>query len=247
MNILLTDDEPILLHFLEQMILDLNLPFACEITCVENGKAAYDIICNQKIDVAIVDIVMPEMTGLQLIEHVKHHEQIKTEFIVYSGYQDFTYAQQAVRLGAFDYLVKPVDTTVLYETLIHASNKIADKEDCVIANNYGPLVNKLLKEREENLCSAELSLKWLCQNRLYVNEAHAGRVFTQKIGVKFSDYVKNARLQKAVNLLEHNTDMSITSAACAIGYENNPDYFIDIFKQKYQMTPKQYQKLLRIS
>ncbi len=247
MKILLADDEAILLGFIQQTLKEMTLPFDCEIFCAENGKAAYKIICEEYIDVAIVDIVMPEMTGLQLIETAKNNSALKTEFIVYSGYQDFSYAQQALKFGAFDYLVKPVDPTVLYETLVHVHNKIFKTNSIanMHLNNYGTLVNKLLEELEKSIYSTELSLKWLCQTKLYINETHAGRVFNKEVGMKFSDYVKNARLKKAVELLEQNTNMSVMDAACALGYENNPDYFIEIFKKKYQMTPKQYQKFLK--
>ncbi len=247
MRILIADDEAILLGFLQKTLKEMKLPFECEIFCAENGKIAYDAICNMPIDVAIVDIVMPEMTGIELIETAKNNPLLKTEFIVYSGYQEFSYAQKALKLGAFDYLVKPVDREVLYETLIHVSNKIYKKNDDtnIHKNNYGALVNKLLEELEDNIYCAELSLKWLCQTRLYIDETHAGRMFNKQVGVKFSDYVKNLRLKKAIEILESNTNISVMDAARALGYENNPDYFIEIFKKKYQMTPKQYQKFLR--
>ena len=247
MRILLADDEPILLNFLKDTIKNMEFPFSCEIICAENGKKAYEILCDKPIDVAVVDIIMPEMTGLELIETVKKNKLIKTEFIVCSGYQIFSYAQLAVKLGAFDYLVKPVDADVLFDTLIHIKNKIYAKNDNdkIINNKYSSLVNRILDELEENLFSPELSLKWLCQQRLYVNETHAGRVFSKETGTKFGDYVKNARLKKAIDLIESNANISVLELAVSLGYENNPDYFIEIFKKKYQMTPKQYQKFLR--
>ncbi|MFI3169843.1 MAG: response regulator [Faecalibacterium sp.] len=247
MKILIADDERILLDFMKERIETMDLPFDREIFCAQDGKAAYQILCSTPIDLAIVDIVMPEMTGLALIEKSKANPLLYTEFVVCSGYQDFSYAQQAIRFGAFDYMVKPVNEDVLYEMLVHANNKHTGRNDSLSTRgaSYSALANKLLEEIEENLECPELSLKWLCQTRLYINEIHAGRVFTKEVGVKFSDYVKNARLQKAVILLEENVNCSITETACVLGYENNPDYFIEIFKKKYQMTPKQYQKFLK--
>ncbi len=247
MRLLLAEDEPILLAFLKSVVEGMTLPFPCEIFCAENGKAAYELLCSNPIDLAIVDIMMPEMTGLQLMEKSAENHLLKTQFIIYSGFQEFAYAQKAMQLGAFDYLVKPVDQEVLYTTLVHANNKIfgENSPETSRATRYSSLVTKLIQALDQNLSDPNLSLKWLCQNLLYVNETHAGRVFTKEVGIKFSDYMKEERLKLAINLLEEDPEALIANIACTIGYETNPDYFIEIFKKKYQMTPKQYQKQLK--
>lgn len=123
-QILLADDEPFILKGL-QMLIDWEL-YGCEIAATaSNGLEAYNIIKSQKIDLAIVDIRMPELTGLELISRVKEEGTADTDFVVLSGFSDFEYAQTALRLGVVDYLLKPVSQKQLVTLL----RKIGVKKD----------------------------------------------------------------------------------------------------------------------
>ena len=123
-QILLADDEPFILKGL-QMLIDWEL-YGCEIAATaSNGLEAYNIIKSKKIDLAIVDIRMPELTGLELISRVKEEGTADTDFVVLSGFSDFEYAQTALRLGVVDYLLKPVSQKQLVALL----RKIGVKKD----------------------------------------------------------------------------------------------------------------------
>ena len=80
-----------------------------------DGMKAYLEIKSNHPDIVLVDISMPNMTGLELIELCSHME-VSPKFIILSGYNDFEYVQKAIKLGAVDYLLKPVDQ----DELIHA-------------------------------------------------------------------------------------------------------------------------------
>lgn len=69
-----------------------------------------EIILRQKPDIVITDIQMPGMTGLEMIERASQ-QKLQTKFIVISGYREFEYAQQAIRFGVEDYLLKPISKT----------------------------------------------------------------------------------------------------------------------------------------
>ncbi|CAN7151915.1 response regulator transcription factor [Paenibacillus sp. LjRoot56] len=85
----------------------------------DNGKDALRIITSRQsdIDVVITDIRMPVMDGLKLIEEVKLHNLSTCKFIILSGYNDFSYAQSAIRYGVSDYILKPIEEEDLEETL----------------------------------------------------------------------------------------------------------------------------------
>lgn len=123
-QVLLADDEPFILKGL-QVLIDWEL-YGCEIAAVaSNGLEAYKILKEKKIDLAIVDIRMPELTGLELISRVKEEGGIDTDFVILSGFSDFEYAQTALRLGVVDYLLKPVSQKQLVTLL----RKIGIKKD----------------------------------------------------------------------------------------------------------------------
>lgn len=89
----------------------------------DNGEDALEMIGRRKPDVVITDIRMPVLDGLELIER-SQKQNPKTSFIILSGYGDFRYAQQAVRYGIHDFLLKPVDEEELADTLSRLHPKL---------------------------------------------------------------------------------------------------------------------------
>lgn len=74
-----------------------------------DGEVALDLIEKEKPQVVISDINMPFMSGLEMAKKIKERS-IDTRIIFLTGYEDFKYAQEAIKLKAFDYLLKPVDS-----------------------------------------------------------------------------------------------------------------------------------------
>lgn len=109
LKILLVDDEPKVLRGLEMVIKRAAPDGAWRITgqC-KNGVEALRLIGAEPPDVVVTDIKMPGMDGLELVARAK---AIAPDlwFIILSGYPDFKYAQQALKLGTVDYLLKPPD------------------------------------------------------------------------------------------------------------------------------------------
>lgn len=100
---------------------------ALGMTCVgeaENGQQALDLICNIKPDIVIMDIRMPGLDGLQVMHHVRE-KKIPIQFIIISGYDDFAYLKQAIRLQAVNYILKPIHTPELIESLHQATQRCA--------------------------------------------------------------------------------------------------------------------------
>lgn len=82
----------------------------------EDGAKAYAMIKENSPDIVLVDINMPNMTGLDLMDLCSRLDTVP-KFIILSGYNDFKYAQKALRYGALDYLLKPVDQEELEYTV----------------------------------------------------------------------------------------------------------------------------------
>ena len=111
LKILIVDDEPDICELIHKLIDWKELGLLSLGSC-QNGIDAMEIILRQKPDVVITDIQMPGMTGLSLIEKACK-QNLQTKFIVISGYREFEYAQQAIRYGVEDYLLKPISKTDL--------------------------------------------------------------------------------------------------------------------------------------
>lgn len=121
MKVLIVDDE----MKVSQLILHLIHweDFGLEVIGIANdGQKAYEMICDQKPDIVITDIRMPSLSGIELVE--KSLEAVgNIYFVIISGYSQFEYAQQAVKLGVEDYLLKPIKKKELEAVL----NKIIHK------------------------------------------------------------------------------------------------------------------------
>ncbi|MHA6483428.1 response regulator transcription factor [Paenibacillus sp. strain BS8-2] len=82
----------------------------------ENGEDAIQYLSNYYVDICITDISMPIMDGLTLIQRIKD-DFPWMECMIISSYDEFSYARQAIQLGAKDYILKPIDTDLLKQSL----------------------------------------------------------------------------------------------------------------------------------
>lgn len=124
-KVLLVDDEPIIREGLQQMIawerLDLHLTASCP-----NAVTALDSMMDDMPDILLTDIRLPGMTGLELIQRAMAlHPMLQS--VVISGYDTFQYAQQALKYGVIEYLLKPFSQEELEQALLRACH-IIDKE-----------------------------------------------------------------------------------------------------------------------
>ncbi|SER50635.1 two-component system, response regulator YesN [Gracilibacillus ureilyticus] len=113
----------------------------------DNGEDALELIHQLHPDLVVTDIRMPVLDGLALIERVMDELLQPPSFIVISGYNDFEYAQRALRFGVQDFLLKPVDQEEIHDTLKRTSEKMIQRKE--------------MTEYTKNLSTASLIKKFL--------------------------------------------------------------------------------------
>lgn len=124
MKILIVDDEPQIRQGLRLMLEQIRVPgTAIEVAgMAEDGADAVSFLNHSHVDLVITDIRMPGMDGLQLLEWTRlRRPDVST--VILSGYDDFAYAQRAIRGGACDYWLKPVQETDVLTTLRRLSEE----------------------------------------------------------------------------------------------------------------------------
>ena len=105
-KVLLVDDEELIRNAISRMIDWQSL--GCEvIATARNGSEAYQVYLDLYPEIIITDLLMPVMDGIEFMERIREKDK-DVKVIVLSGYGEFEYAQKAIRLGASDYLLKPV-------------------------------------------------------------------------------------------------------------------------------------------
>lgn len=143
LKVIIADDEDIIREGLIDEVnwLELGLEIIGE---AESGRQVLDIIQKCIPDIIITDIKMPFINGLELIEIVKE-KYPSCYIIIISGYDEFKYAQKALKLGAYDYILKPIELDYLYEILL----KI--KKDYSESQKKNDEMNNLKVKVEENI------------------------------------------------------------------------------------------------
>ena len=178
LKLLIVDDEVFTLKML-QKLLNWEALGIGEIETASDGMEALEKIESFEPHILITDIKMPRMTGISFIEEVKKREK-DIAFIFLSAHSDFEYAKKAIKLGCFEYLLKPIDeeeleaaikklTTYVYKQLEdkELSQKTKTQHKIHILNKYmkegksTSEVRKLLKEIEENYKTYSLISIWL--------------------------------------------------------------------------------------
>lgn len=128
LNVLIVDDEPFIRQGLRVMI-----DWAAEgfeiVGEASDGAQALDIMEYSRVDLVIADIQMPGMNGLALMREIRAEGMNDVQFVILSGYQEFSYAQEAMKYGCLEYIIKPVNKEDLIRILRFVQQQ--HKQKCI--------------------------------------------------------------------------------------------------------------------
>lgn len=126
MNILIVDDQKHIRDGLQAMLRQFPMQLE-QIYSAASGIEALEVLRCTRIQLVITDIRMPDMDGLALMAQSRA-ERMKVDYLILSGYSDFSYAQQAMALGAKGYLLKPVKRDDLQSAVEHAWQEAVSRQ-----------------------------------------------------------------------------------------------------------------------
>lgn len=224
-RVLLADDETAPSEIIRYFIRKNRLPLEI-VGETHDGEETIAAIYRLKPDIVFLDIEMPIMNGLQVMEKVRREYTGKIDFIIITAFDNFTYAQQALRMNASDFLLKPV----MY-------NQFCDSIKRVVGYKYSdnPDFNELL-EYIDNHYMEDIRIAE-CAKRMAMSESNVARLFKRYTNSTFTAYLNERRMSYARQFIQEG--ISIKEAADKVGY-NNLNYFYRIFKNQYGITPKEY-------
>lgn len=245
-KIFLADDEIWVIMGLKKLIEKVGAPFQV-VGEASNGVMALEEIEKKKPDVLITDIRMPGMDGLELMKEIRK-KKLDTKVVLVSGYAEFDYAQKAIRMGAVDYLLKPVEAETFAKVLENLEKMLDEcggkqeeqpeeqPEEILNPSALENIVEEIQARYNENITLTGFSEKH------NISVGHLSNLLKERLGMSFSEYITAKRVQKAKELLADER-LSVEKVANEVGYKDY-FYFTKVFKKAVGISPSKYRKNL---
>lgn len=243
-KLLIAEDE-VYIRFMLRTIVDWAGLGYGDIFEADNGVAALGILRREKPELTLIDIKMPAMNGLEVAERAEE-EGLPCDFIVITGYADFSYVRQAVRTrGILDYLLKPIDEQALMAAVTAAG--VRRRASAVPGDELSRLIERdrsadwfgrAMQEIDSNMC-AELALSDVAR-KCNVSIGHLSNCIKRRFGVSYTEYVLVRRMELAAQLLAE-SNLPVAQVAASVGYRDVV-YFHKLFKRQYGATPGEYRR-----
>ena len=233
LQMLVVDDEPRhvegMLRLLQRLCPDADIKGAY------SGEEALRCMDERQPDILFTDIRMEDMDGLALLERIPEKKRKAMKIVIMSAYDLFVYAQQAMRLGAVDYLLKPVDEEELCRLLtVFCGENVAERDDKANDDTIQYVISYIKEHMSE-----DISLESMAE-KCHYNPNYLSALFKQNTGVSYSAYLRKIRMERAVDLLMK-SDANIDKIAAALGYRTT-GYFIRTFRAEYGVPPGRYRR-----
>lgn len=233
MNILLLDDEPIELAQLELLIHSYYPTW--NVHQASTGSEAIKLVdsWSEKGDVfqlAFIDIKLPGRNGLE-VASIMREKMSNLDLIVVTTFQDFNYAKISIKLKVFDYLVKPVIEKELLQVLtryVQDHPEFGLKSDVV-----EKVITKIKRQYQEPLRLSQVA------EELHFNPNYLSRLFSEEVGMTFSEFLLDYRIEMAKQLLVKQKQWSINRIAEACGFSSQ-HHLSSSFRKHICLSPSEY-------
>lgn len=238
MNILVVDDETAMLDILKQVIAWEKLGIR-EIYTAQNAMEARKLLRENRIDISLCDIEMPQESGLELIEWIQGiYPSIIN--IILTGHADFNYARSAISLGVFRFLLKPVSFEEVEQAVSQAIDKLEGelvRRELPDAEKAGDveIVREYLEKHYNEVITRNDVEKLVHLNRDYIN-----RKFKAATGYTLMEYIQYYRICMAKRLLRE-TRKTVSEICAEVGYDH-PAYFAEVFRKRTGQAPLEYRE-----
>lgn len=234
MKVLIVDDEYLIRQLIKNSI-SWDRLHMCIIGEAEDGEQALELSKKLKPEIIIMDINIPFINGIEVSRIILENDP-NVRIIILTGYDDFKYAKEAVNIGIFNYVLKPIDEEELEKVLEKA------KEDYTYINNNKSttidIVKKAKKYIENNYSDFKLSLEEIAEE-IFVNPSYLSKIFKKELGYSVVEFLTEIRLKKAKDMIDNHKELKLMDIAQKVGY-NDQYYFSKCFKKQFGVTPIKY-------
>ena len=235
-KLLICEDEPLerkALHMIIQRRYQ-NIQFVGD---ASTGLEAIKYARLHLPDIILMDISMPQCSGLHAQkEIIRFLPEVKT--IIITAHNDFSYAQTAIKYRVFDFLLKPIAPKNLYACLDQVIKYLDSQEPA--SPKYTNIMQRILHYIDSHF-KEDLSLDMVA-SEFNFNTKYLSRIFKQRTGESFTDYVTRLKIERAKHMLRY-TDSPVYEIATELNF-SDASYFAKVFQKKEGLSPSAYRKSL---
>jgi two-component system response regulator YesN len=259
-KVVIVDDEPIIVEGLTK-----SLPWeqwGCQVAgTAESGVEGIQVVNRTDPHILITDINMPEIDGLTMIAALKSsHPHL--EIAILTGYRDFEYAREAIRLGVTRLLLKPSKIEEIKEAVLAMAAKveldridssktqaspaqedIAEEEDDIVMNEAGNFIvkNALTYIKQNYMQKLKLSD---VADQVYVSQWHLSKLLNRYTSQSFSELLNTERIENAKQLLK-DPELRVGDVAEIVGFLEVA-HFSRVFKKLTGVSANEYRRQISV-
>ena len=237
---LLVDDEPWTLQSLAMLFPWKTYNFEL-LDAVSDSDTAMDLLIKKLPDIVFTDVNMPGISGLELMNQAQKRN-LETKFVIISAHSDFRYAQEAIRNGALDYLLKPITEDDAINVLIKLQKHLDEKYAVSLhtptahVSISNPSFAQMLSYIDANYME-KLSLHTVSE-LFGLSDSYCCQLFQKYFNCSFFEYIINLKMNQAAKLLLEGK--STQEIAGFLNYDYS--HFNKSFKKYFGVTPYEYKK-----
>ncbi len=236
-HVLVVEDDSLERKALERMF-SLCYHDAFFVASAINGAMALSRFENYPFDLVLLDINLPDMTGLELLAKMKE-KRPGVVVIMATAYSDYEHLRGAMRDGSFDYLIKPYSMETFKEAVDRYLSQSAEDPELCGGVRSASLVRQYIDEHYAKNISLEELASLVSRDRSYV-----GKLFKREYGQGIFSYLLSVRIRHAKELLAKG--MSVNEVASRVGF-SDPAYFGKCFKRETGSSPIQFVRNIPVS
>lgn len=246
-HVLIVDDDPEIANYICQELSD---RYHCAIC--SNGKEALESVLKNPPHLVISDVLMPEMSGIELTKRIKANVNINhIPVILVTALSDTQSNVEGLNVGAAAYLTKPFNVTLLKTTVdniiksrqrlknVYEGKQTVEKKipKTELQTPDERLMSRVMKTIEQHIFDHTLSVETLA-SEVGISRVHLNRKLKELTNQTTTDFIKNIRLKRAAELLSQKKH-SIAEVADMVGFQN-ANNFSTAFRKLFGVSPREY-------
>ena len=243
--LIVDDDADIRTYLAEQFEKDFSVITA------SGGNMAWGIALQQRPDIVITDVMMPDGDGIELTRRIKANPELdNTPIIMVTGEDNDSLQLQSLQLNVDHFLQKPFNVSILRATINQAMRVRENIRRHTQRTEFGYEVGKpemesvednlytrITKTLQEHLDDSDYNVQELA-NEVGISRVHLNRKMKERFGLSPNAFIRSFRLKQAAYLLIHN-NVNVSEVAYKVGFSTH-SHFSSSFRDYFGMTPKDF-------